>query len=859
MKISHWKVLFFVVIIIIGTIMLFPGEKSVVPYYVKAGEGLEARRMLNDLLAKRPGDPRLLLMSADAYQAEGMPDLAAQELQKGLKKDPNNPVFNSRLADHYDALRDPEQAAQTWEKVYKMDEKNEKAAGKLIDLYRYRGETVKEAAAIVKLIKSEAEAEKKKNKKKSVLSNMIAAQILNFNPDKPSDSTTTNQKAAIVSNLYVEMSGYQGAVDEGADNRQTREALLYSCLEILVAGRSIAEARKFASSADASLGMGRFGRIKLAEFLHYYGEGEYALAVVQEVITEYPKDPDLWRFAGELALELKNYNTAIANYGKLLALAPKDKDARIKLAEALLGNGDIPGAFAVYAELEGQKPGADPSAVKKKAVMLVLKGAQATGNARTMDNAMSWAMERLPNDPDVTLASGDFYLAANRPGLAYLAYRKLALMRRDRAIVKRMMETAGFANRPDYIMESALLARRLFPRDTELIRQVAELYVAQGKLKEATSAYRSYLAIKKNDVKVMMRLAELYGWMDDPKSAYKVISPLVQKTDTDKTLLIKAAGLAEAAGMDIDAFNLYARLHHLSPGDLTVRNQMARLAAQIGRPLVAAKYLAAISDEDRSNYQKAMEAGNAYSGADRLKRGLTYFERALSIAPDNLDLRRKLAQYYSWTGMRKKQIAMLESLEEKGQLNREEKVALAEYALARKDGGRALKLIRFVETEKKLPQREGMILAEAYTLSRNEDSSLRTFRRLARENDRDPQLLASLGNSALALKRTDTALEFFEASLRLDPRNTDALKGSAQIYAWNNDAKRAMAGFERHNSLNARDIEARYQLGELYQVNDRKGQAAQEYKKSLELIRKARQAAKLKRAAEPVSEGGRNE
>ena len=101
----------------------------------------------------------------------------------------------------------------------------------------------------------------------------------------------------------------------------------------------------------------------------------------------------------------------------------------------------------------------------------------------------------------------------------------------------------------------------------------------------------------------------------------------------------------------------------------------------------------------------------------------------------------------------------------------------------------------------------------------------------------NPSLLAELGDRALWLDRTSAALKFYEAALRLEPKNLRALKGSGQIFAWNNNPDRAIERFEAYNRLNPDDFEVRYQLGELYFANQRRGAAFKEYDKDPEADR----------------------
>jgi DNA-binding SARP family transcriptional activator len=85
----------------------------------------------------------------------------------------------------------------------------------------------------------------------------------------------------------------------------------------------------------------------------------------------------------------------------------------------------------------------------------------------------------------------------------------------------------------------------------------------------------------------------------------------------------------------------------------------------------------------------------------------------------------------------------------------------------------------------------------------------------------------------------------------VDPRFAAALKGKAQIYAWNNDAERAIRGFETYVNKKPTDMDARYQLGELYFTSNREDAAHGEYKKTLKLIREVREARNKAREAKP--------
>jgi tetratricopeptide (TPR) repeat protein len=132
------------------------------------------------------------------------------------------------------------------------------------------------------------------------------------------------------------------------------------------------------------------------------------------------------------------------------------------------------------------------------------------------------------------------------------------------------------------------------------------------------------------------------------------------------------------------------------------------------------------------------------------------------------------------------------------------------------------------------------MLTSAYELLRQWDVVAAIYKRLAKENPDNADLLADLGNRALWMEKTDLALDFFESALKKNPKQLQALKGSAQIYASISDPGRAIERFEDYNRLNPDDYEARYQLGELYFSSNREGEAFRQYRKALSLMKQTK-------------------
>ena len=396
----------------------------------------------------------------------------------------------------------------------------------------------------------------------------------------------------------------------------------------------------------------------------------------------------------------------------------------------------------------------------------------------------------------------------------------------------------------EIIREAVAKAFELRPDDTQISLKIAELYQGMGDEMEAIDAYVHYLKLNPNDGNAQKRLAQLYLWTNQQKEAAELMLAVANANHRDKHALIKAAKYFEEAGLAKRAFELYESLYNKYPRDMSIQDDLIRLASWTNKWGYVAPLLGKISDSDPENFKRASDAGNAFVAIKDLKEGIKYLERASALRPDEVDLRKKLAKYYGWIGSMDKKIVELEYLDSVGQLEKKEKILLAQAYLDRDDGAKALKYLKHYEKEDILQRKEGLMLAMAFELSGKNELAIGVYKRLAKENMQDAAFLARLGNQALWINHEDIALSFFKSALRKDTKNLLALKRSAQIYAGQNNTNRAIKLYVYYNRLNPDDYETHFQLGELFFANERKADAFKEYKRSLKLIRKLKLYAK---------------
>ena len=899
MKTKAWHVLCFILVIIGLTVLLFPTKRVLIPLYIDEGMLKKAESSLQLQLAHDRYDPRLLNMSSRLFLLMGEPHKAIEALEGAIQKHPRNLSDLTRLATLYEWNRDPKAAMKVWARIAEFHPQEREAWAKLIDYYRYYGYPEKEAFAIIRLILLDKRLPPEQIAEDPLIRLMTGElDRLVAQHEKEKDDPYIN---ALLSALYLIRKQYAediaGSVTVDSDDR---EDAIMRCIEAFVRTDRLRMGMSFASSLDRKEGKGIKYRFDMVKALGWYGMDEQALAMLRDLNRADPGNREILLAMARIGAQESDPKAAVYAYEQLLLKDPVRDDYRQQLAELYM-RADAPRkAFYLYVQLAESTKGDveyvnkliqsagftgdsvlqeeavkiasrlrpdDPFVLKTMAdlylsqdqpgraypifvrlarlsgqdradVLKTLQVAGYTGDKKVIRAALAVAIKAWPDDHEIVKEAAKMYLWIDQPDKAYPLLRKIALWSGgDTQSVDQMIQAARFTGKTALIRDALVLSKRLRPTDAAIQLKLAEFYLGNGQQRKAIIAYRDYLRLRPADEQAEKQLARIYLWTDQPKKAFDRMLRVAEMSGGRKGPLMEAARLAEQAGLSEEAYRLYKKLYLKYPNDTVVQDHLIRLASWTDRRGEAAAILGDLSKKDPGNFQRALAAGDAYIESGNVKVGIPFLEDALKIMPGEVSLRRRLVTYYGWVGPADKLIGQLEYLDGRGLLRAEDHIVLARIYLDRRDGIKALDHLKHLEGRKKLPGKGGIMLANAYELAGMNEAAMKIYRRLARENSENARFLARLGNQALWLKRTALALRFFEMSLKRDPKNLVALKGSAQVYAWNNDPERAIRRFRAYNRLNPDDLEVRYQLGELYFGNGRKGEAFKEYKKTLSLIK----------------------
>ncbi|WP_155862264.1 tetratricopeptide repeat protein [Maridesulfovibrio hydrothermalis] len=481
-----------------------------------------------------------------------------------------------------------------------------------------------------------------------------------------------------------------------------------------------------------------------------------------------------------------------------LKFSPGDVVLMRKAGEAWRNAGQPLKAYDFYRKVVG-KEGLEADIIE------MLQAASETQNLKLAGNAAKYAESVAPENVKVIAQAGEIMLWLNSPGQGYPYYKKAAeLTGGDREYVMTLVQVASFTGDKDIFRDAAETAIKLRPYDEEVAMLAAAVWAAAG----------------------------------DSVKAQKLIAEFAGKGGKNHEMLLKWAEFADSYGLSEEAYRIYDQLYGLGYKKKKVRKELARLAGWTERPEVAARLFGEMSNDKPQSFSLAMQAAKSYSDAADYKKAVSFYERASSLKPADIDLKLELAKNYGFAGMNIKRIHLFTKLYNAGQLPEAQRIELARAFLDEHKPVPALDILEPYARLHKLPRFEGFLLASALQQAGRGADTSAVYKRLGKEYDKDEVFLARLGAEALFNNFQTDAYDLFNAALKVNKNNHTALKGLGIILGERGQYKRAVAKLRTYNRLVPDDAEARYQLGEIYRLMGREGNAVREFKRAARIIKK---------------------
>jgi len=490
----------------------------------------------------------------------------------------------------------------------------------------------------------------------------------------------------------------------------------------------------------------------------------------------------------------KNILSSIAHVQRYF---PDDSELTIQCADAFLAINRSQDAFLLYGKIIHSKHD------NRSLLIKYMDIASYTQNPDMMTSAALTTAKLSKSDYLVIEKSTQLLQWTNQPGRAYDILEKWLQINGGSVLqVQKLLSLATESGERAKIKKAVSLMKTHVQRDPTIYLTIAKEAITSGATNEAIFAYEAYLRQKKNDTDIQRKLAQLYVW----------------EGQTDK------------------AFQVYRQLFEKFPKDPTIRKKLIEIAGWTKNESSIAFLVAEKANANPSDYSLQLKAGEAYIASGQTQESIEFFERALTIEPSRIELRRKLAQYYGWLDQYNDQIRLLESIQQFGRLTQSERILVAQAAMNNKQPEKAISLLEPLFKRQLLSETSGIILAHAFQQKGQNAKSFQIYKQLSQQYQDDPRFLSKMGNEILWMQNQVMALSFFKKALTNDPNNLDALKGCAEIYAGKNKTGKAIHFFKRYLKLNPDNYEVRYQLAELFYSKGQKQNAFKHYQKALTLI-----------------------
>jgi len=511
----------------------------------------------------------------------------------------------------------------------------------------------------------------------------------------------------------------------------------------------------------------------LASAKKYIGQGDYNASVIQlkNVLQKDPKNAEARYLLGLSLLNNGDPGSAKIELNKAIGLGLDSDKVEVALARAELASG---GADKVVAQF-GTKTLSQP---KMQAELRAIVGMAQLARGR-QEGARKAFTEALALDAtDVTANLGMARLAASERDFAQAMSR----------------------------VDSALAAS---PSSVEALTLKADLLAAQGKSEAAETAYRDAIRVAPNQVAPRMSLitqlvkSRLFDKASAEVDALAKVAPRDPRSYYAKALLlagqrkfsaakeailqvlkvapdhVPSLMLAGTAAMETGAYreaeNYLRKAAYNAPDAIAPKRLLAATYLRMGKTDLALSEIKEILPKASKDPETLALAGEVYLARGDVANAERYYQESESLAPGNAQLQTRLAEIRFAAGDRDRAIKELESVSASHPNEYRADLALVTTFLRQRQPDKALDALKTLEKKQPNNPLTYNLRGLALILKRDFTGARSSFERAVQLQPSYMPAVINLANLDLRDKNTDAAKQRYEAVLKKDPNNEQAL------------------------------------------------------------------------------------
>ncbi len=473
--------------------------------------------------------------------------------------------------------------------------------------------------------------------------------------------------------------------------------------------------------------------------------------------------------------QAKEYEVAIADYRRLLAIRPENDDVRATIARLLSWQGQLAEAAALYQDVLTRHPLDDESRV---GLARVLSWQHKYADAQ---REYEWVLREEPQHLDALRGLADVLTWSGHPDQAIPYYEQVVAATGEADVVARLRALQAALSQPHIIppkepasdpssagaiptheTQALERGRRLevmrqyneaasvyrdglqqYPENDDLRSALARLLSWQGAHVEATLLYREVLARHPEDQDVRIALAQILSWQNQFDEAQRLYDQVLQ-TDTNRNEARR--GLAELAhwqGHRVEALHRYEVLV-AETHDPEIEKQLNAVKSE----LLAASQQASVDwtppilpspDSGSRATADALEQAGKLEATKQYREAQGLYQGVLQQYPENDDVRSALARVLSWQGAHAEATLLYREVLARHPEDQDVRIALAQVLSWQKQFDEAQRLYdRVLQTDpNRIEARRG--LAELAHWQGHQSDALARYEALVAETH-DPEI-----------------------------------------------------------------------------------------------------------------------
>ena len=507
-----------------------------------------------------------------------------------------------------------------------------------------------------------------------------------------------------------------------------------------------------------------------------------------------------------------DFNASIIQLKNVLQKNPKNAEARYLLGLSLLKNGDV-----TSAEIELNKAVGFGLTSDELQIALARAALERGGDAdKVVTQFGSKQLSQPTMQAELRAIVGMAQLTQNRQKEARNAFTEALAL--DPANVTAILGMARFAvSEQDLAKALSLVDTALgsSPSSVEALSFKADLLAAEGQIEPTEKAYRDVIRVAPKQVAPRLSLiAHLvkHGSLDkasgevdalakiapkDPRTSYakalvfvgqkkfsEARDPILQvlKGAPNHVPSLMLAGMvAFETGAYPEAESYLRQVIDKAPGAILARRLLVATHLRLGQSSRALTEIQELLEKNSADPDIVALAGEVYLASGDIATAARYYEQAKSLVPRNSVVQTRLAVIRWATGDSDRAIKELESASASNPNEYQADLALIAGYLRQRQADKALDALKILE--KKQPDNPLTYNLRGLSLVLKDDFSgaRSSFERALQLQPTYMPAIANLSNLDLREKNTDAAKKRYEAVLKKEPNNEQALFGLAVL------------------------------------------------------------------------------